>query len=473
MDIGRRLDSSLDRAVPGRRPNGSNMNQAPSPLKTYIVAWSCLLAVIASGVIVYDGVDLYTSGSLYLLFSVAAFSIGYCTAQRYKIALTKLPHSRPVRVMTWADETRRYRRLISALAACGIIASVLFAIEMLVFSGVSSSNLGNIREIFLQRDVTILAQIAAILGAGGYFSLVAVIICWDFIPNTTRFLWLLSPISLSLFSVLSAGRQTVLQILLFVFFSLLLRHKIFKTSIRQSIGANAIFALVFVIILAYGMLAAFQRNAQQGEIAKKEIVLDLMQAHLNPKIDTMIDGMPVVLRDGSAELLAYFTHTVPNFLVFWEQPNKPGPYWGLWEFPFVARRLHSLGMVKESDVDRMDFVTSAYAAESGRFALIWLTQLRDMILDFTPTGAIIVLSLFGFLCGRVVSNYENNGGFVLALLVVGLNVLCFYSILLSVISDTFMFFYFLGSLILLFYSMLSRDCDFIVTSDKCLTEPSD
>ncbi len=444
---------------------GLNVNQAPSPLKTYILVWGCLMVVIASGLIVYDGVNLYSAGTIYLLSSIVVFSFGYRIAKRYKMVWGGSSVRRSVKVITWSDEIGRYRRLITILAICGIIAAALFAIDMLIVSGLSTSDLMDIRDIFMTREVTVLSQIAAVLGAGGFVSLVSAIICWNYIPTMTRLLWLLSPIALSLFSFLSGGRQTVFQLLLFIYFTLLLRHKIFRTSIAKLIKTTAVFAFIFVLVLTYGMMVSHQRNARQLETNKKEVILTLMQANLYPTIEAIVDDMPDVVRDGATELLVYFTHSLPNFLVFWEL-DKPGPYWGLWEFPFIARRLNNLGIVLDTDIGRMNYVYDSFAA-TGRFPQVWQTQIRDMIIDFTSTGAIIGVLLFGYISGRTVKNYELRGGLVFAFLVVGLNLICFYSIMFSAISDTFLFFYFMLSLALLVKSRFLERCDYIVIDKAC------
>ena len=305
-----------------------------------------------------------------------------------------------------------------------------------------------------------MSQIAAILGAGGFFSLVAAIICWDYLPTWKRILWLFSPVCLSLFSVLSGGRQTVLQLLLFIFFSLRIRKGLFRSSRLKVLASRVVLCLVFSLILFYGMMVSFQRNSRQEEISKKDMILKVFRAHFPSEVDKGIGALPEIARDGTAELIIYFTHSIPNFLVFWEQ-KKPGPYLGMWEFPFVARRFNNLGVVQETVMERIEHVYELFAV-TGRFAQVWQTQVRDLIIDFTPGGALVVLLLFGFFSGRITRNYELKGGLVLAFLVVGLNLLCFYTILLSGISDTFIFFYFTACSLMLIMSRFNR-YDFVVT----------
>lgn len=433
------------------------MTKAPSPLKTYLIAWGCVIATIVTGIIVYQDVELVSIPSLYLLLSIAIFSTSYLFAKRYKLTIGKKQTTRRVKHITWRTETRRYRRLITLLSLCGIVAAGMFAAEMIFVTGLSTLDFKDVRQVFTNRNVTILSQLASILGAGGFFSLIAAIVCWDYIPFRTRLLWLLSPLSMVVFSVLSGGRQMVLQLLLFLFFSLLLRFKIFSISKLKAIMIGSIFTGIFAAILAYGMIVSFERNARISEISKKQLVLKLFQAHLNPTVDKLTDSLPNIARDGTTELIIYFTHPIPNFLYFWDINTRLGPYYGFLELPFLARRLNNLGVLEDSVESRSDYIDTFYV-DSGKFTQVWQTQLRDLIMDFTPAGALVVWAAFGFITGRVVKNYEQRSGLALAIVVVGLNLICFYSILLPAIADTFIFFFFIiGFSLLLKDRMLKYD----------------
>jgi len=444
------------------------MNRAPSPLKTFLVCWGCLFAVLVSGLIVYDDIDLYSSGLLYLLCGIALFSFGFTWAGRFGTVSLEGVNYNPLKGVQWRDEAARYSKFITICSICGIIAASLFAYEMIFIQGVNINDIGDIRSAFLGRTATVYSQIAIILGAGGFISLVSVILCWNYLSNAKRVLWLMSPIFLSMFSVLSGGRQTVLQLILFIFFSLRLRNRLFSVSRMHSIIVRSCFIVVVITVIGYGMLAANQRNDRAAVITKKEMVLKLLGAHLDPKIDRIVDALPDVLSDGTTELVLYFTHSVPMFMVFWEL-ETPGPYWGLWEFNFFARRLDSLGLTTENEEARIDNVYSSFAV-SGRFPQVWQTQMRDMIIDFTPFGALIGLLVLGFIAGRVVKKYEQEGGLVLALLIVGLNLACFYSIIISIISDTLILFYFVVCFYLLFKNEMEKQKNYINPQTLLITD---
>jgi hypothetical protein len=435
------------------------MHKAPSPLKTVLYLWIGLILILLSGLIVYEDVPLYSLELLYVIVCIAVFSAGYCIAKKSRLGFKK--KQEVIRIITWPEELHRYRNIISALAVCGILAAVLFAVEMYNAGILDTSNFGAVRDLFMQKKTSIYGQLAAILGAGGFFALVSAVICWDFLPGHLKFLWILSPALLSLFSVLSGGRQTVLQLILFAFFSFKLKKNISTIPTKKSFFAKTVFMSLVMVIIAYGMLAGSQRNSPQSGTSKKQLVMKLFDVRFNPEIDNAINSLPGFLSDGAAESIIYFTHTIPNLLYFLSMDNKPGPYLGLYEAPFIVRRLNEAGILDTSIDSIYDSVVDHYAA-TGRFALNWQTAIRDYIVDFTMYGTVSFLFIAGCVISIFVRNYEQNGGLVFAFFVVGFNLICFYSILFSAISDTFILFYFLICSALLLVKKLKRSGNYIV-----------
>lgn len=93
----------------------------------------------------------------------------------------------------------------------------------------------------------------------------------------------------------------------------------------------------------------------------------------------------------------------------------------------------------------------AQFAYSGRFARVWQTGIRDLIIDFGNYGAILMMLIFGYISGRIYSRAKNEGSLVTYFLLIGINILCVYSVIFTAISDTLVFFYMLISIIMLFY----------------------
>jgi hypothetical protein len=327
----------------------------------------------------------------------------------------------------------------------GIAGGILFGVEMVFIHGVDPLDILEARALFLQREPTSLSRVAAVIGAGGYFSLVAAVTAWEHIGWGYRVLWLVAPLILSGFSIFSGGRQTIFQILLLLLFSLPLRR--LAGASRIATKRMILVSIAFVMLgVAYGMTAGYERNDRLDDLSKKDLLMALFDAQVNPELDEILEDMPPRVRDGIAELLFYFSHEIPSFLVFWDS-ERPGPYGGLWQFPFIARRLENVGLLSISVDDRMNSVYDLYAA-SGRFAQVWQTWFRDLIIDFGTTGALIVSALLGFGAGRVQRRMMKNPSLSSGFLYTGVLLCCAYSILLAAVSDTLVMFYMAGAIVL-------------------------
>ena len=384
---------------------------------------------------------------LYLAICWGLFLAGFKFGQLRKSYRKLPPLSQMEMNKRLAQDVQRYQRLITLFALAGILAAILFSIEMLFVVNIDMTNLLDVRTSFGERDVTLLSQAATVLGAGGFLSLVAAIVGWGQLSRGRRALWLVSPLLLSTLSLFSAGRQTILQLTLIAFFSLLLRGG--STGVRVSrFKMPIVFAGIVMVALAYGMIVSSLRSGESVTGNKGALLSRGFLAQMDTNLETALDDQPAVIRDGSAELLFYLTHPIPNFVIFFDLP-RPGPYWGLWEFPFVARRLQSVGLDPSSVGARIDMVYAMFAT-SGRSPQVWQTGVRDLIIDFGDAGALVATALFGFWAGRIHYRTCSRGGLISIYLLVGINLLCVYSALLSGISDTLVFFYFMAVIIMYF-----------------------
>lgn len=308
--------------MPNDREKSSHSNQAikiPSPLTTILTVWILSFTVLGLGFVKYEGISLKSWGVLYIIFALLLFVLGFKLAERLRFAL-RSTNSGSIALQDYrANDLKRFGFLISLFAWCGIIAGLLFSFEMVFKLGINPTDLLSTREAYIYRKASFFSQIAAVLGAGGYLSLVSAVVYWNNLSRGRKVLWLLSPCVLSLFSFLSAGRQTVFQLLLFAFFSFLIRKNIHFNWARF-FKYIIVFGVLIIMVVAYGMVASYQRNVQQSEITKKDLLIMLFRVQFDPRIDAFLEILPPILRDGSAEMVVYYTHEIPNFLVFWDLP---------------------------------------------------------------------------------------------------------------------------------------------------------
>jgi hypothetical protein len=417
-----------------------------SPRNTTVVAWFFLFALHYSYIITYHGRPNATSAVLYLVLCITLFVGGhYFGFSPEGFSHGEVP-SGVCDSNLWKRETLRNGGLISFFAVIGILGAILFGIEMISYAHSDPSDLLSTRELYAERDVTNLSRIASTLGAGGFFSLVAAILCWEWISKGQKVLWLLSPLSLSLFSIFSAGRQTVLQLVLIPLIALSVRRASGQLRLRGG-AVKAGFLVFIVLIIGYGMYASHQRNTASLEMSKKKLLMGIFNSELHPTVDAVLEEVPDIIRDGVTEAIVYFSHEIPSFQVFWSLPPAE-MHWGTWQLPFLARRLYEVGLLSTSVEEQM-LETYRRFEETGHFSQVWQTVIRDFILDFGYIGAPAVVMFLGFICGRIYSSFLNGGGLYLAFLLIGVNLCCAYSIMLAAVSDTLVFFYLLLSALLL------------------------
>lgn len=415
-----------------------------SPVAIIIAAWSIAAAPIILGVIHYEGIPWDIKGHAFILTCLGLFIYFYFTSLNHfdkKYSFEK--DSEEKKGLIILNEIKQHKSLISVLAILGLLSGTLFSIEMIFIVGITPTDILETRFYYLTREVTWLSQVSAILAPGGLISLIAVILGWSEINYYDRLLWLAAPLSLSSLSIFSGGRQTILQLILVMLVSFAMRSKYYGS---KSWLSRVLFVVIALSVIGYMFEAAYQRNALSEKISKKDMLLTLLQANLDPDVEDILEDLHPTMRDGIAEGLIYGTHSIPNFYLFFHD-TSPGPYMGLWQFPFVARRLSALGLLDESVEDRMNIVYDKFST-SGRFAALWPTMLRDLVIDFGVIGTLLIICLLGIGCGWVYKICDITPSLSGILLLVGANLICFYSVLLSVISDTIILFYMIISLTL-------------------------
>lgn len=407
-----------------------------SPLVVRIAAWVGISALLAVGAVRYDDFEAWSPATRYLLLANGAFALGYVVA-RGRLGRRNAPTGDELSQL-WDAEARRYSGIVTVLSLAGIVAAVLFSIEMLMMHSIDPGDFVDTRAIFVGAKAGPLTRIAAVLGAGGFVGLVAAILFWERLPPWRRLVCLAAPCSLTVFSLFSGGRQMMLQLILVAYFASSVRSR-FVT--RRPLSGKSRVVLIAVLAggVAYGMLVATQRGESATRLERMDQLERMFQMRLDRSLADRLSDTPAFIKDGVAEGLVYVTHGVPNFAVFWDQ-QWPGPYLGLWEFPFVARRFSGIGVVEKSVDERIEEVYEAFR-EKGRFPQVWQTSVRDLILDFGDVGALVVLAFAGAFSSLVYRRMLRRVELAQALLVVWVDLACVYSVLLSAVSDTFVFFF--------------------------------
>ena len=266
-----------------------------SPLTVLSVTWIIPLSTLASGIVYYEGVSFESPGMLYLAICWGLFLAGFKFGQLRKSYRKLPPLSQMEMNKRLAQDVQRYQRLITLFALAGILAAILFSLEMLFVVRIDMTNLLDVRTAFGERDVTLLSQAATVLGAGGLLSLVAAIVGWGQLSRGRRALWLVSPLLLSTLSLFSAGRQTILQLTLITFFSLLLRGRSTGVRVRR-FKMPIVFAGIVMVALAYGMIVSSLRSGESVTGNKGALLSRGFLAQMDTNLETALGDQPAVIR---------------------------------------------------------------------------------------------------------------------------------------------------------------------------------
>jgi len=344
-------------------------------------------------------------------------------------------------------------RLISWLAAAGILGASLFAIEMIFIVGATTENLFSLRQQYEARDVSILSRLAPLLVWGSWVSLAAVVIAWQKVGNRQRMLWAISPLFSVLLSLLSAGRQSVFQVLIIISFALLFRYafeKLYKAGKRQPrlrgkrlglVPKVLVGSAMLTIVFYMGAIAAL-RNDARNVLTKSDYLLTVFAAEPDDASREFLDQLPQEIEDSTYEAVIYFSSGVSLFSGLFEISELP-QFGGQFTFPWVARRFEAISGQKVTDSMnlRRDLMDGRGYMSHG-----WSTAFASYILDFGLWGSIAFLLVVGALAGLAFKNFNTHPSFFNLLLVFAANIHFLYMIMLPASSDSVFFFFVIGNM---------------------------
>lgn len=134
--------------------------------------------------------------------------------------------------------------------------------------------------------------------------------------------------------------------------------------------------------------------------------------------------------------LSYLTTPIPTLTFYLDLPEsrQPGPFFGEYNFPAIARWLRRLtfsGNPYSWDSARVDIFKPL--GDIGFGTNVWATLVRDLIADFTKIGALIFLSVFGFFTQRVFDRQQESPSVRLAGLMVYLRLILIFAGMISIL----------------------------------------
>ncbi len=425
-----------------------------SPLLYFLVPWGFMITMYYSNIIIYTKIN-NNEPLIYIFTAIICVVLGYMFASKVKIFSTQRFNENN---NTNINNEKFILRIVTFVSILGLIGSLLYTIELLFITGIDLRNLSATRYLVQNREVTVFSQIGSILGWGSLVALVGLIVLWNNINKRQRIIWLISSVLFSLFSVLSSGRQVVLQIMLVIICSLSIRNSNMQRysfrKIKSNKKINFIFGVLILSIVIYSFYVATNRNDNLISDSKIVVLAKYFGFKFDENVQSVLYNLPSLIGEGLAEAIVYYTHEIPEFTIFWSIP-KIGPFGGLYSIPFIDRRLYTIGLTQFSVDYKMAYVRS-FMISMGSMPVGWKTFLSFLILDYGKIGGLFVCFLLGSVSAYIYKCYKKRKGFFSALFLVRINVGMIYTIMFPAVSDTGLLFMLVFCLIMFILESTQR-----------------
>lgn len=372
------------------------------PLRAMTIAWAVCLVPIAFGAIEYTYLSYATDGYLWIIsLSIASFLGGALIAS----ALKRRPIGWSEPTYDWDSDLANWRRA-SWLCLSFSVVAILSLLANAFSGGLELSNLTSLRQD------TVSAESASLLAKVSSVTVWACFFCFAFAlyfrHKLTTFHFALhaaTVIGIFISAYLIAGRTTIFQLVLITILVESIRSTRMTTQPAKK-GAGAKFAILGVGG-AFLIYITMSRTSGMDGVDKADIFLRFFSARLNPGLDSLLYSISPAVRDFLVEALIYASHPVAMFSIF-TGIDFGGPYFGVHNFPFVARQLEPV--FGHSVIDAYNKKVYYMSAE-GVIGVGWITSIHTLILDFGIAGMSVFMALQGYLSQLYWTRVRQGAGF--------------------------------------------------------------
>lgn len=395
------------------------------PLWALALAWLFCLAPVFAGLVHFRYLtDEGGRLSLLLIVYLGCFAAGswLYALSRDLTALGSGARVVPVAPPLLAAEARRVWPVAICCWWIAFASTSLNYVDFLLMGGEGLNDLAALRDTVVNRSsASIYGQLASL---GTWACLLCFIYALLFRRQLVRwrFLVMLVPIfGYFSLSVLSAGRQTALQIMLVLLLVVLVARGLqgkgtSRPRRRLSRGERLAILLVSALMVLYMGYVAVARNDSGISDDKSIVLMQLFEFRFRPWLDQLLAGLGSGLRGAIVEAVIYFSSPVGLFENFLNQDWHV--YWGENSFPFLARQLQRLtgAPLVPALVEKVDILSA-----SGVIGVGWTTAISSYILDFGYWGAGLFLCGLGYyseLAWTRLASFRNFYDVVIGVLVV-------------------------------------------------------
>lgn len=372
------------------------------PLRTMAIAWAVCLVPVAIGAIEYTYLVYSTDRYLWIIaLSIAAFLIGAFIASAFK----RRPPGGPRLVYDWDADLANWRRASWLCLSLSVVA-VLSLLANAFGGGLDLSNLSSLREDTVSAEsASVLAKISSVTVWACFFCF-AFAIYFRHKLSTFYFALYASPvIGIFLSAYLVAGRTTIFQLILITILVESIRSR--RMPLRSGSRGLATKFAVLGSGAAFLIYITLSRTSGVDGFDKADLFLRFFSARLYPGLDSFLVAVSPAFRDFVVEGLIYVSHPIAMFSIF-TSIDFGGLYYGVHDFPFVARQLEPIFGHSVIDAYR---TKTYYMGTEGVIGVGWITSIHTLILDFGIAGMSLFMALQGYVSQLYWIRVRQGAGF--------------------------------------------------------------
>lgn len=411
------------------------------PLRALLIAWLVCLTPVATGIVTYDYLAYATSYYAWVLAaSIAAFAGGALLTRWMSpsVGTGRDPD------FDWDND---FASWLPFARVCLLLAAVANISMLITFSTVNSLNLDDLRSDVVGSAGAGLSQRIAAITVWACFACLAFGLYFRHKLSRIEFmLYMLMSIGIFLSSLASAGRQSVMQIILFTILLEAVRSR--RMPGRTNFGGQwAIRGLLVGVAASVIIFVTVNRSALDTPRAKADLFLIYFNAEMSGWFEDFISPLGQGVRDFVTEVILYLSSSVPLFSVF-SQIDFGRRFYGVFDFPFLMRQIEPMTGI--SVIDSWNIRTQ-YLGSEQVIGTGWTTAPSHLILDFGVIGMVIFLFLQGVASEWTWNRVRGGGTFGVTLICVILTVAAIYMPFLPALSDTNLFLLTIAVLVMLFF----------------------
>lgn len=358
------------------------------PVVALAASWLFSSLPIALGFIEYRGFNKDDETYVFVMVAyVSAFVVGALFSMASRVR--KMPRSSLNSLYVDAPQ----RKLARGALILSFIAVTAQLVDFSLLGGASLDDLAGLRDIFQAKISTPFTLIANVTTWSCLYCFAFAYLGKSSLRRGEYWLYLLPSGGYFLMALLSAGRQTAFQLMLFAI--MLAYVPGMKSSARRKGKSNFWTASAVVVTMcAYMGWVAVKRN--DGSISEDKVLAlsHMFNFALGATFEAFASWWNADVRTSAVEAMVYFSGSVALFADFIRAPGVDTFYsLGAMSFPFLARQVEPLtGVSVLSLLQRK--VELLYGL--GLMGNGWTTGFSSFILDFGYVGGGLFQFVFGY-----------------------------------------------------------------------------